>query len=261
MSEKIYLPLIYIAIGFIIYTIICKALNKVIHRRKAIGSPISKKKETTVLNLIRSIVRYLITIVIILIILDLYGVNTKSILASIGIAGAVIGLAFQDIVKNLLRGITIIFDNHYMQGDYVTINGFEGEVVSLGLQTTKVKSYSGEVYVISNSLINEVINHSMENYNLILKIPVEIDADIKEVEKILTNVGKKISLLPEVKKDLELKGIDEIDASNFYYRIEVLCKPYMYFSVKRELLKLVLEEFRKANISINPQKVNVITTK
>ena len=165
ISEKIYLPIIYVIIALILYAILSKFVDKIliVNKMNKNKSKFQEKRETTIVNLIKNIIKYVIAIITLLAILNIFGVKTTSIIASLGVAGAIIGLAFQDTLKSLLAGISIIFDNHYMQGDIVTINGFRGEVISLGLQTTKIKSYDGNVMIINNSLINSVINHSMFN--------------------------------------------------------------------------------------------------
>ena len=108
-----------------------------------------------------NVFKYLILIFVVLGILKLYGVDTTSIIASIGVFAAVIGLAFQDILKDVLAGASIIFDNKYAVGDVVQINGFTGTVIEFGLRTTKIKSFSGEVKSIGNSSFNEVINFNL----------------------------------------------------------------------------------------------------
>ena len=111
-------------------------------------------------------------------ILNLYGINTTSIIASLGVASLVIGLAFQDIIKDFLAGIFIIFDNEYAVGDTVEINGFKGEVISLGLKTTKIKAYTGEVKALSNSSFTEVINYSLNHSNILMYIPISYETKI-----------------------------------------------------------------------------------
>lgn len=259
MSDKLINVIIYIVLGILVYIIICKIINKInakTYQNKELSN-IYKKKQGTVLNLIKNVFKYLIAVVIILLILNAVGVNTKSILASIGVAGVIIGLAFQDTIKNLLSGISIIFDNHYMQGDYVTINGFEGEVIQLGLQATKIKSYSGEVLIIDNSRITQVINHSMFDSRLIMKIPVTYDVDLEKLDKIINKIDKKIIEMEEVKSNIIIKGVDNISADNLTYRLEILCAPYSYFTVRREIYKQLKLEFEKNNIKISPDKIEV----
>ena len=75
----------------------------------------------------------------------------------------VIGLAFQGILKDIIAGISLIFENSYNIGDTVTINNFKGEVIYMGMKSTKIKAATGEVLIINNGSITEVINHTIEN--------------------------------------------------------------------------------------------------
>ena len=251
LVPKVYLPLIYLIIAFVIYFIINKIISKALNvRKKSKVSSLHQKRETTIVNLIRSIAKYIIAIFTILAILGVYGVETTSIIASLGIAGAIIGLAFQDTIKNLLSGIAIIFDNHYMQGDVVTINGFRGEVIELGLQTTKVRAYSGEVLIINNSLITSVINHSMYNNLLYIEFPVSKEVSLETLENILHKVNKKLQNIKEVKKDMELLGIEKIDGNKYYYKVLVECASESEFNVKRKFTEYLKEGYEELNISV-----------
>ena len=111
-SSKVYLPIIYIVIGFSINFIVSNMVNKIMLRHKSTSG--KDKRKDTIINLFKNIFKYLILILIVLEILKLYGVDTSSIIASLGIFAAVIGLAFQDILKDLLAGISIIFDNIFL---------------------------------------------------------------------------------------------------------------------------------------------------
>lgn len=258
LSKKFYLPIIYIVVGVIIYFILCNIVNKVLNVK---NKHINSKKQATIINLIKSIIKYLIFIIIILMILTVYGVNTTSIIASLGIVGVVIGLAFQDILKNLLAGISIIFDNQYMVGDIVGINGFKGEVISLGLQTTKIKAYSGEVLITSNSLINSVINYSVNNTTLIIDLPIAYNANIDLVEKILLSLKEKIENIEDVKGNYTLLGVDSFNDSSMTYKIMLDCTANMHFGVKRKILKIIKETFDSEKIEIPYNKLDVYLNK
>ena len=98
-----------------------------------------RKKRRTIVNLISNIFKYIVFILAILFILDLYGVDTKALITSLGVLGAVLGLALQDTLKDFISGITVIMDNYFVVGDIVTFNDFTGEVIDMGLKTTKIK--------------------------------------------------------------------------------------------------------------------------
>lgn len=251
ISPKVYLPIIYILLGILIYELLCVIVKKILinNRISIIKNNLQKKRETTIINLIKNIIKYLIGIITILAILNVFEVKTTSIVASLGIVGAIIGLAFQDIIKNFLASITIIFDNHFMQGDYVTINGFFGEVVELGLQATKIKAYNGEVMVIGNSMINSVINHSMYNTKLIMNLPVPYDLSLEVINDTVSKVIEKVKDNKNV-KDTSIKGIEVLNSNNFIYRVEIDCVSNTQYDINRTFMKLLKEEYDKLGVKV-----------
>lgn len=244
-SSKFYGPIIAILVGYVSYKIISNLITRIMNKRKR-----KDKKESTVFNLIKSIIKYLIMIIVVLSILEIYGINTTSILASLGIVGVVVGLALQDTMKNMLSGMFIIFDNRYNVGDTVKINDFVGEVINLGLQTTKLKSFTGEIFTITNSSITTVINYTENDTLLTLDIGVNYNTDIDKLEKVLKGLNNKVRKIENVKGDLNLLGVNSFNPSEIAYKISVLCKPYTHFGVKRELLKIIKKEFDKQGIEI-----------
>ena len=129
-SDKFILPIVYVVIGLILLRVVKYIVNK-ISKNKYVD-----KKKKTIISLIKNIIKYLIYIFVILSILSVYGVDTSGILASLGIAGLVIGLALQDIIADFVAGIFILLDDQYIIGDVIEINGFKGEVIGFGLIST-----------------------------------------------------------------------------------------------------------------------------
>lgn len=255
LNEKIYLPIIYIVIGTVLYILLSKIIKKI--SSKISSNNIYDKRKKTIVSLINNIIKYLVGIFIILSILNVYGVNTQSIIASLGIAAVIIGLAFQDIVKDLLSGVSIIFDNEYAVGDLVKINDFTGTVISLGLRTTKIRAYTGETLIISNSMINEVINYSMSTPRVVIDINVSYDTNIEKLENTLKSLDKKIASFEEVQGSLELLGLNKLDNSSLVYQVSILSKQGEQFSLKRKLLRLIKESLDKEGIEIPYNKLDV----
>ena len=253
-NEKVYMPLVYILLGVIVYSVLSRVINKLLSKHS--GKSYKDKKKGTIINLVRSIVKYVILIFIILGILKLYGVDTTSIIASIGVFAAVIGLAFQDILKDLLAGISIIFDNKYAVGDVIEINGFKGTVVELGLRTTKIKAFSGEIKCIGNSSFSEVINYNLASADLFLKLNVAYDTNIDKLERVLEGLKDDIMMIENV-TDYQLLGIDEFSDSAVVYMVDISCKAMTTLGVKRKTLKLVKEAFDKEGISIPYTTIDV----
>ena len=254
-SEKFYLPIIYVVVGILIYALIAKMITNISKINIKHSKGIDKRKNTVVV-LIKNIIKYVIAFIIIIMILNLYGVNTTSLIASLGAATVIIGLAFQDIIKDFLAGIFIIFDNAYAVGDWVKINDFTGEVVSLGLKTTKIRAYTGEVKILSNSSFSEVINYNLNHSKVIIQIPVSYEINIDQVEDVLKKVKEKVDKLKDV-YGMELLGVDSFSDSAIIYAIVVECYPMTQIGVKRETLKLIKKEFDQEKIEIPYNQVDV----
>lgn len=248
------MPALYIAVGILINSIVSRFVDRFILNHKA-KSGRDKRKETLV-ELLKNIFKYLIFIFIALGILELYDVNTTSIIASLGIFAAVIGLAFQDILKDLLAGVSIIFDNKYAVGDTVEINGFTGTVISLGLRTTKIKAFSGEVKCIGNSSFTEVTNYNLATCDLFLKLNVAYDTNISKLEKVLESMRDDILKIENV-KDYNLLGVDELGSSSIVYMVDITCKAMTGVGIKRKVLRMFKEKFDKEGISIPYTTVDI----
>lgn len=253
-SNKFYLPFIYIVIGVVLYLVVSNVVDKIMARHKS-GRGRDKRKDT-IINLSKNIFKYLILILVVLEILKLYGVDTTSIIASLGIFAAVIGLAFQDILKDLLAGVSIIFDNKFAVGDMVSINDFTGTVIQFGLRTTKIKSFSGEVKSISNSSFTEVVNYNLAGCDLYIKLNVAYNTNIEKLEMVLESIRNKVLEIENV-TDYKLLGVDELGGSSIVYLVDVSCTASGRFSAKRKFLRLVKDTFDKEKIEIPYTTVDV----
>ncbi len=263
-NEKFYLPLLLIGIGIIIYNIIATTIIRISKINNNINEKYNKnyskgyaKRKSTVIILINNIIKYIIAIIIIISILNLYGVNTSSIIASIGIVGAVIGLAFQDVIKDFLAGIFIIFDNAYAVGDWITIDGFKGEVISVGLKTTKIKAYTGEVMILSNSSFNKVTNFNLETPRLLIQIPFSYEEELSKIENIINKVLEELKANDKDVKEVEMLGVDSFDDSSIKYAVAIDCNVGTYVRIRRKFLRDIKLAFDKNKIVIPYNQVDV----
>ena len=253
VKEVIY-PLIIIIGGIFLYLLIKSSIKRVFRLR--IGK-IDERRAKTLCGLVNNIIKYIILVCCALSILEVYNISTKGIITSLGVAGIVIGLAFQDTLKDLLAGFSIIFENAYAVGDTITVGTFKGKVISLGLKTTKIQAVNGDIEVISNSNIASVINHSLDDAYEFIDIPVSYDEDVEKVEKVLNKIlqdelDNNVELL-----DAELLGIETLDTSSINFRIKIKTHSMKQYGVRRQILKVVKQEFNKNKITIPYNQVVV----
>ena len=188
----------------------------------------------------------------------MYGINVTSFLTGLGIVGIIVGLALQDLAKDLIAGFTIILENQYAIGDTISIGDFKGEVIYLGLKTTRIKSYGGQIKIIANRNISEVINYSMENSLAIVDIDVSYEENNDKVEKVLKELTAELSkTLPNLKGKVELLGIQELASSSVRYRIIAPTIAMQHYEVERILRKEIKDRLDKENIKIPYPQIEV----
>lgn len=250
-------PLIYIIIGFIIYEIFRKLLKNA-EKRSKIKKKHHQKRIKTINTLIQNIIKYIIVIFVIIAMMANFGINVKSILAGVGITAAIIGLAFQDIAKDFLAGISIILEDQFEIGDTVKINDFTGEVVSFGLRTTRIRNYKGATKIISNHTITELINYNLYNNLAVVDISVDYEENLDKVEHILTKISDEISSkIPKAKGKLKILGVNELDESSIVYRVAIEVASAEHIAAERILRKELKNALDKAKIKIPYQQIEV----
>ena len=145
---------------------------------------ISSMRVETICLLIRNSLKYICVIVFIYYGLAQFGVDTKTLLASAGILTLMISFGAKDLVSDIIAGFFIIIEGSYKVGDFVSVNGWIGTVVEIGLRTTRVRFYS-DTKIFNNSSMRDLVNSDGEIARMVLSIPIEYDADLEAVEKIL----------------------------------------------------------------------------
>ncbi len=253
-------PILYILIGYISYKLIKRLLEKIFTKKSIIkiNDKHHQKRVDTLKIIILNVIKYLIIIFIVLAILSLFGVNVKSILAGVGITAAIIGLAFQDIAKDLLAGIFIIAEDQYEIGDTIEVNGFMGEVIFIGLKTTRIKDYKGRVKIIANHTINEVINYNLQDSLAIVDVGIAYEEDEEKIEQVLQKLTNKLAtIIPNSRGEAKLLGINDLKDSQVTYRITCPVSSMKHIEAERIMRKEIKMALDKANIKIPYQQIEV----
>ena len=121
----------------------------------------------------------------------------------------------------------------------------------MGLKSTKIKTMENIVKIISNRAIVEVSNYSKNNPNLIMEIPISYEIDNELTDKVIENIIKRsMKEVSTLTGDIELLGLDHFNDSNMAYRICIPVKIDEQFKAKRQINRIIKEEFDKEKISI-----------
>ena len=165
--------------------------------------------------------------------------------ASIG--GIAVGLGAQSIIKDLINGFFILFENQYGVGDHVTLGGFTGIVKSIGIRTTVISDFNGAVHSVPNGTINGVTNHSKNNIKFIVDVHIPYEENIDNVIHIIENTLEDFKKENEeyIDENLEVAGIVELGVSNVTIRVTGKSKPLTQGKMEnalRKAIKFALDE-------------------
>ena len=250
-------PIIYILIGVTSYYFIKKIVNKILKKNTNLKRD-HQQKANTIRIVLLNIIKYTIAILVLLAILSAFGINVKSIVAGLGITTAIIGLAFQDLAKDLIAGISIITENQYEVGDTIEVDNFMGEVIFIGLKTTRIKNYKGAVKIISNRNMDNIINYSINSSLAVVDISIDYNYNSDKIELILNEFANNLeNKIPKSKGKIKVLGINSLSESSVDYRITLETIPMAQFEVERSLRKELKKYLDKNNIKIPYKQIEV----
>ncbi len=147
-------------LGKTILKLIVRRMEKVVDDGDKDHISQKEKRVETLGHVVISIGNIIIYTTILFVILNMFGIDTRPILAGAGVIGLAVGFGAQTLVKDFVSGIFILVENQYGIGDNVKIGSSEGDVVRITMRSTVLKDKEGKVYYISNGSIKDVINMS-----------------------------------------------------------------------------------------------------
>ncbi|MGN1387405.1 MAG: mechanosensitive ion channel family protein [Bacillus sp. (in: firmicutes)] len=211
----------------------------------------SERRDETMKRLLQNVAAYIIYFIAILMALDTVDVNVKGLIAGAGIVGLAVGFGAQSLVKDVITGFFIIFEDQFAVGDFVRIGQLEGTVEEIGLRTTKIKNVTGELNIIPNGNILEVTNFSIHNSVAVVDIGIAYEGDVEKAERVITHL---LESMPARYEDLvrapELLGIQSFGASEIVLRITAETLPMRHFYIARQIRKELKETLDANGIEI-----------
>ena len=249
LGKSVKIVLIFLFIKILVL-LINKLINKTLKNRKS-AHLLNTKRSNTVAEILKTLVKYILYFLGIVISLEMFNINTTSILATAGIGGIAIGFGAQSLVKDIITGFFIFFEDQYSVGDLVQIGVFQGNVEELGLRVTKLRDFSGELHIIPNSNIQIVTNKTRGPMRALVKISIAYEENINHVVSILEKVCEEIKQANES----ILEGPSVLAVSNlgeYGVDITIVAKtnPGEQWAAEREIRKSVKEAFDRENIEI-----------
>ncbi|WP_035166120.1 mechanosensitive ion channel family protein [Caloramator sp. ALD01] len=244
----------------IICLIIIKIGEKIIHsffeRQKKSKFGLNEKKAATLQELFKSLLRYAMYFVAAIWIFDI-----KTVIAVTGVAGVAIGFGAQNLVKDIISGVFILFEDQFAVGDYIVIDGLSGFVEAIGIRVTKLRDFSGDLHIIPNGTISKVTNKTRGNMRALVDVDIAYEEDIDHAISVIKEVCE------DVKKDFEdivegpdVVGVVKLGESGITIRVVAKTIPMKQWAVEMELRRRIKYRLDKEGIEI-PYPRRVIYSK
>nr|WP_307439545.1 mechanosensitive ion channel family protein [Bacillus sp. V2I10] len=212
---------------------------------------ISERRENTLVKLLDNILTYLVYFVALLMILETLSFDVKALLAGAGIVGLAVGFGAQNLVRDIITGFFIIFEDQFSVGDMIRVGQFEGTVEEIGLRTTKIKSWTGEINILPNGNITEVTNFSVNNSVAFVDVSIAYEGDIPKAERVIEDL---LLELPDKYEEMvappELLGVQNLGPSEVVLRVVSEVLPMKHFHISRVLRKEIKMRLDEHGIEI-----------
>lgn len=231
---------IRILLIFILTRVIIKVVSGVIDRsleRETRGRVLANNRRfSTVGGLMKNVVVFICNFVMIMMILSVFQFDLKPLLAGAGVVGLAIGFGAQSLVKDVITGFFIIFEDQFAVGDVIQTGTYKGTVEMIGLRTTRLLSSTGEVHIIPNGTIVNVTNYSLANALAVVDVPVKIE---RGLEATLALIGEALKGIEERNPSViaypNVLGIQSMSTSEYVIRVAANCLPNARDSAERQI--------------------------
>jgi len=218
------------------------------------------KRMNTLVRIFSWTMNTIIVVIAAMMVMQEFGVKIAPILGTAGIVGVAIGFGGQYLVKDLITGFFIIFENQYRIGDVVNIEGIGGTVEDISLRVTTLRDMNGTVHYIPHGEVKKVSNSSKQFAKVNINVGIAYEAKIDFVRDVINKIGNELAADPAWKNLINVAPqflrVDSLDESSVSVKIVGETKPLKQWEVAGELRKRIKEGFEKAGISIPyPQQV------
>lgn len=211
-----------------------------------------KNRSNTIVTILASVIRYASVLLIICWGLTLLGVNVETVVASVGLIALVIGFGAESLIADVITGFFMLFENQYNVGDIVEVDGFRGSVTNIGIRTTALTDVGGNIKIINNSNMKDILNRSNKASRAIAEIGIPYDTDIEAFEKEIPKLMDEIYKLhkDKMKKAPEYLGISELADSAVIMKFAVEVDEADIYLTQRIMNRELLVSFKKAGVAV-----------
>ena len=230
-----------------------KRIERSLGTTPGVVSP-QEQRTRTLLSLLRSVGLVIIVVMTVFMVLGAVGVELAPLLAGAGVVGLAVSFGAQSLVKDVISGLFILFENQFGVGDVIRIEGVSGTVEKMTLRVVVLRDVHGVVHIVPNGQITKVSNLTRSWARVVLEVGVAYKEDPDRVMDVLRAVGEELSgddaWKPLLLGPVEVPGIETFGESAVNIRVMVKTLPLKQWDVARELRRRIKLRFDREGIEI-----------
>lgn len=257
LLRRMIVSILFIAFGLAIFLAIrygiCK-LEKSITPKNVIRESGRILRLKTLGNLARWLSGIVVFSLVLLAILNNFGVDTTVFLASAGIIGLAVGFGGQYLIRDIITGIFIIIEGQYNINDVVKIGDLSGLVQDINLRVTTLRDIEGNVIIIPNGEIKTIINFTRGFSYAVFDLGIDYKENVDQVMEVIKQLGKEMredkTFQHLVLDDLEMLGVDAFQESQVILKFRIKTLPIKQWDVAREFRRRIKNKFDELGIEM-----------
>lgn len=253
-----------VVIGFSIKRVVnqvvlgVKKTHNVDETRELTSSPVEAlravQRTRTLGSVLNNTATWVIVSVVIILVLAEIGFSVTALVASAGIIGAALGFGAQSIVKDILNGLFMVFEDQLGVGDVVDLGIASGVVERVGIRITEIRDVSGTLWFVRNGEILRVGNQTQDWSRVIMDLPVPYESNIDDIQNLLLDTANVFAKSPEwrrkVMEDPEVWGVQSLTAEAITLRLVVKVRAGEQWAAQRALYRVLKEALDKRKVDI-----------
>jgi moderate conductance mechanosensitive channel len=248
-----FIDIVLILGGAILFYLLARAITRRLLRASR------TRRASTYVGVIHSIVGYVIFFIALVLVLRVFGVNYTAILAGAGVVGLAVGFGAQTLIRDFISGLFLLLEDLIGVGDYITVGDIEGTVEVVGLRVTKVRAFSGTLYIVPNGELMRFGNQNRGYMRAIVTLDLAYEQDAaagmvvaREVVEQWHKENAGSALEPPA-----VAGLLKFGESGVQVRVSVKVRPGRQWEVEQQL-RLSLKQAFDSSGAVIPSTRRVI---
>lgn len=244
LIKRILLAILFLVASSLLVNFIIRTLERLLYKDN------DHPKRRTLFTVLSSFVKYVIYFVAFMIVLEIFGIKTSSIVAVAGIGSVALGFGAQALVEDMISGLFILAENQFNVGDYITIAAYSGTVEEMSLRTTTLRTALGELCIIPNGEIRGVKNYSRDFMNARFELPVPYGISIDKTMELVSRKLEDYFIPGKTMENPRVLGLGSYGSSSLNLLIFCKCHPGENWGVERDLKKFLVNVLEEEGIEI-----------